>query len=102
MPVYEFRCEQCEAVSSVYFHTVTASPSTQCRYCGSAAVQRIFSAFASPQSEADKMRRLDPKYHRQVDAALARAPATTDPNHYLRQMVPFHQAKEAGKPPAKP
>ena len=40
------------------------------------------------------MSKLDPKYHKQVDAALAKAPSTSDPGHYVRKMVPFSQAKE--------
>ncbi len=94
MPVYEFRCEPCRETSTIYFRTSTDLPAVQCRHCGSAAVQRILSSFASPTSELDKMSKLDPKYHKQVDAALAKAPAASDPHHYLRQMVPFSQAKE--------
>ncbi|MGQ4808101.1 hypothetical protein NKDENANG_01468 [Candidatus Entotheonellaceae bacterium PAL068K] len=95
MPVYEFRCEPCGYISSLYFRTSTVSPSIQCRHCGSDTVQRIFSSFASPTSDRDKMRQLDPKYHKQVDAALAKAPAASDPNYYLRQMVPFNRVQEA-------
>jgi len=45
-------------------------------------------------SELDQMSKLDPKYHKQVDAALSKAPSTSDPGHYVRKMVPFSQAKE--------
>jgi hypothetical protein len=57
-------------------------------------VERILSSFASPLSEADKTSRLDPKYHKMVDAAVGKAPSTSHPDHYLRKMVPFSQAKE--------
>ena len=94
MPVYEFRCDPCGNISSIYFRTSTDSPSLTCRHCGSNEVRRILSSFASPRSELDHMSKLDPKYHKQVDAALAQAPATSDPGHYMRKMVPFSQAQE--------
>lgn len=98
MPIYEFRCEPCGKTFSMYFQTSTASPPTPCRYCGSEAVQRLFSSFAYLMSEQTKQSKLDPRYQQRVDAALAKAPADTDPNHYLRKMVPFSQAKERGEP----
>lgn len=94
MPIYEFHCTSCNNVSSIYFRTTTDTPDLRCRHCGSGAVQRILSAFASPTSDLDKMSKLDPKYDRMVDAALRKAPAASEPNHYLRQMVPFSQTKD--------
>ena len=41
------------------------------------------------------MARLDSKYEKKVDQALAKAPADSHPDHYLRKMVPFSRAKEA-------
>lgn len=94
MPIYEYQCTPCGHVSSIYFRTTTDTPDLRCRYCGSSAVQRILSAFASPTSDLDKMSKLDPKYDKMVDAALRKAPAASEPNHYLRQMASFSQAKE--------
>jgi putative FmdB family regulatory protein len=94
MPMYEFRCEPCGQVSSIYFRTASDTPSIHCRYCGSEEVERILSSFTSPLSEADQAAKLDPKYHKMVDAAIRKAPSTSHPDHYLRQMVPFSQAKE--------
>jgi putative FmdB family regulatory protein len=92
--MYEFRCEPCGHISSIYFRTASDAPSIQCRYCGSGEVERILSSFASPLSEADKADKLDPKYHKMVDAAVGKAPSTSHPDHYLRKMVPFSQTKE--------
>ena len=50
------------------------------------------------RSEADKFAQLDPKYGKIVDRALANAPKDTHPDHYVRKMVPFSQAKERGDP----
>ena len=94
MPLYEYRCTPCHQVSNIYFRTASDTPSLMCRYCGSEDVQRIMSSFASPTSEIDKMSKLDPKYGKMVDAALSKAPGTTDPSHYTSKMVPFSRAKE--------
>jgi hypothetical protein len=58
----------------------------------------VMSSFAYLKSEQDKLSALDPGYHQQVDAALAKAPADTDPHYHLSKMVPFSQAKETGEP----
>ncbi len=50
------------------------------------------------RSDADKLAQLDPKYGKMVDRALAKSPSDTDPDHYIRKMVPFSQAKERGDP----
>jgi putative FmdB family regulatory protein len=96
MPVYEYRCQQCGVTSSFYLRTMAAPPPTHCRQCGSPALQRVFSPFAYLASEQDKLQKLDRKYHKRVEAALAKAPPEADPNHYLRQMVPFSAAKDTG------
>ena len=56
------------------------------------------SSFAYVKSEATKLSQLDPKYHKMVDKALANAPAESDPNYYMRKMVPFSSAPEKGEP----
>ncbi len=94
MPMYEFQCAACDHISGIYFRTTTDTPAIHCRHCGSETVDRIMSAFASPLSEQNKMARLDPKYDKKVDQVLAKAPADSSPNHYMRKMVPFSRAKE--------
>ena len=94
MPMYEFRCEPCGHVSSIYFPTSTSTPTLACRDCGSDDLHRIMSSFAAPTSELDKMSKLDPKYHKRVDAALAKAPTNSHPDYHMRKMVPFSKAKE--------
>ena len=69
-----------------------------CKHCQSPDLQRIISSVAHLRSEADKFAQLDPKYGKMVDRALAKAPRDTDPDHYVRKMVPFSQAKERGDP----
>ena len=98
MPIYEYRCQQCGEVSSFFLKTYGAAPESACKHCQSADLQRIISSVAYHRSEADKFAQLDPKYTKMVDQALAKAPGDTDPEHYVRKMVPFSQAKEQGDP----
>lgn len=98
MPIYEYRCRQCRKTSSFYLRTYGAQPDSDCQHCGAAELERIISSVAYLKSEADKMAQLDPKYGRIVDQALARAPRDTDPDHYVKKMVPFSRAKEKGDP----
>ena len=98
MPIYEYRCQDCGSASSFYLRTSKRTPPSQCKHCDSENLQRIFSSFAYVKSEADKIAQLDPKYLKMVDQAMAKAPKDTDPEHHLRKMVPFSQAKETGEP----
>ena len=98
MPVYEYRCQHCREISSFFLKTYDAEPQTGCKHCQSPDLQRIISSVAYLRSEADKFAQLDPKYGKMVDRALAKAPRDTDPDYYVRKMVPFSQAKERGDP----
>ena len=98
MPIYEYRCQQCSEVSSYYLKTYGAVPRSGCKHCQSPDIQRIMSNVTHIRSEADKFAQLDPKYGKMVDQTLAKAPSDTNPDHYVRKMVPFSQAKEQGDP----
>jgi putative FmdB family regulatory protein len=98
VPVYEYRCEQCREVSSFFLKTYGAAPQSGCKHCQSPNLKRIISSVAYLRSDADKLAQLDPKYGKMVDRALAKSPSDTDPDHYIRKMVPFSQAKERGDP----
>jgi putative FmdB family regulatory protein len=98
MPIYEYRCQNCNQADSFYLKSFDSPPPAGCRNCGDASLQRIMSAFAYHRSEADRMAQLDSKYYKMVDQAMANAPADSHPDHYLEQMVPFSQAKETGEP----
>ena len=98
MPIYEYRCQRCQQVSSHFVKTYGAPPLSGCTHCESPDLQRIMSSVAYIRSEADKLAQLDPKYTKMVDRALAKAPGDTDPSHYVNKMVPFSKAKEQGEP----
>lgn len=98
MPIYEYRCQLCRNTSSFYLRTFSAATPSNCQHCDSPEIHRILSSFAYVKSEATKLSQLDPKYHKMVDKALANAPAESDPNYYMRKMVPFSSASEKGEP----
>lgn len=56
MPIYEYRCQQCRAVTAVFVRAIssaggdTATPA--CDQCGSADTQRMMSAFAMGKTVA--------------------------------------------------
>ena len=98
MPMYEYRCGECEGGTSAYLRTYSSPEPTACRHCGSGEIARVMSTFAYHKSEADKMAQLDPKYGKMVDDAMSKAPPDTYPDHYLNKMAPFSAAKEKGDP----
>ena len=98
MPIYEYRCQHCQQVSSYFVKTYGAEPLSRCTHCESRDLQRIMSSVAYIRSEADKLAQLDPKYTKMVDRALAKSPGDTSPDHYVDKMIPFSKAKEQGDP----
>jgi putative FmdB family regulatory protein len=46
MPIYEYRCENCEERFEEFLAASTA-PSPRCPVCGSESVARLFSTFAT-------------------------------------------------------
>ena len=98
MPIYEYRCRLCDNTSSFYLRTFSASQPSNCQHCDSPEIHRIISSFAYLKSEATKLQQLDPKYHKMVDRAIAKAPPESDPSFYTRKMVPFSSAPEKGEP----
>ena len=98
MPIYEYRCDGCGEVNSVYLRSFSSADPTACQICGEGSLHRIISRVAYIRSEMDKLEQLDPKYHKMVDQAIANAPANSDPDYHMNRMVPFSQAKEKGKP----
>lgn len=97
MPLYVYQCRRCEVRTEVLQRKVDAPAEATCRACGSADVERVFSAFATYRSELDRLRELDPKYYERVDRAMANT-ADADPMRHLKRMIPFDSARDAGGP----
>jgi putative FmdB family regulatory protein len=98
MPIYEYRCQACHLVSSHFFKVASAAAGVCCEHCGDGGMERIMSSFSRGRTDGDQLRDLDPRYYKMVDDAMGRAPAGSDPDHYLKQMAPFSAAEKSGDP----
>ena len=87
MPIYEYRCGACAEVTSRIAALAEAAPVTTCDQCGAEA-SRIISRPSVHRSNASKLDRLDPKYDKMVDKAMASTPQA-EPDRLLRRMKPF-------------
>jgi putative FmdB family regulatory protein len=54
MPLYEYKCADCERPFELLVSSPALADSVVCRYCGSDSVRRLVSAFAS-RSSGDAM-----------------------------------------------
>ena len=50
MPIYEYRCNQCQRKSSHFFRSFSNARQPGCIYCGSTDLVRVMSTFAVHQS----------------------------------------------------
>ena len=85
MPTYEFRCTECSEVSSIFSSIDNRPTSIVCSYCGSEETRAIVSRPNVVLSSKSKVERLDPKYDKLVDSAMARNTAA-DPDRLIRRM----------------
>ena len=85
MPTYEFRCSKCLEVSSIFASVDNRPTSIACSFCGSEETRAIVSRPSVVLSSKSKVERLDPKYDKLVDSAMARNPAA-DPDRLIRKM----------------
>lgn len=53
MPIYEYRCDDCERVSSVFVRSATASVEPVCEHCGSVKLHRLMSRVARVKTATD-------------------------------------------------
>jgi putative FmdB family regulatory protein len=84
VPIYEYRCPKCAELTTLMLASTAYPATTTCSACGARA-RRIISGAAVRRSAASKVERLDPKYDRVVDRAMASNPAA-DPDRLLRRM----------------
>ena len=88
MPIYEFECRACEAVTSHLFRSDTRIEDVSCKACGSSDVAKIISRIAVHRDLSSSLSRLDPKYDKMVDATVAKQPGS-DPDRLISKMKPF-------------
>ncbi|MEZ4501358.1 MAG: zinc ribbon domain-containing protein [Dehalococcoidia bacterium] len=97
MPLYVYRCDDCDERFEVFLRTPRASSPSTCEHCGSKNIKRQVAGFAVANSELDRLRALDPQYKRMVEDHVRDTPEA-DPMRHLEKMIPFDAAQEVGDP----
>ena len=83
MPLYEFRCPSCGAVTDHLASVRNIPKRVACERCGEAA-PRVLSRPSVHLSKRSKVSRLDPKYDKMVDRAM-RNTADADPDRLVNR-----------------
>ena len=60
MPIYEFRCHNCQNKISLLVRSTTGSPPAQCPHCGGEELSRVISSFAYHKSEPTRIEQSGP------------------------------------------
>ncbi len=84
MPIYEYRCGDCQAVTAVLVPISRADDPCPCEACGSVRTHRIVSRPSVRLSNLSKLERLDPKYDRMVDRAMQNT-RNADPDRLINR-----------------
>lgn len=53
MPIYEYRCEDCDRVTSVFVRSASAQVQAACEHCGSAKLKKLMSKVARLKTNSD-------------------------------------------------
>lgn len=88
MPIYEYRCRDCNELTSILWRSDTTEEALVCKACGRRDLEKIISRISVHRDTASKMANLDPKYDRMLDQAADNNPLS-DPNRHLSRMKPF-------------
>ena len=83
MPIYEYRCRQCQAVTGKLASIREIPTDVRCERCGERAT-RIVSRPSVRLSAKSKVGRLDPKYDKMVDQAM-RNTTGADPDRLINR-----------------
>lgn len=59
MPIYEYRCRSCDAVTGALILSDADREGVRCRRCGGASLSRIPSSFAHHRTEGQRLQELD-------------------------------------------
>jgi len=60
MPIYEYECGQCEAISTFLVLKKEDEAKVACKGCGSKKMSRVISRVAYHRSESDRLNEFDP------------------------------------------
>jgi len=51
MPIYDYKCQECDRISEIFLHGVTNAEYIACPVCGSKSLEKLFSASYLLQTE---------------------------------------------------
>ena len=91
MPIYEYRCDDCDRKTDKLVRGFDAPESVDCKSCGGGNTRRIVSRVAFHKSLSTRLQELDGRYDRMVDAASA-STSDADPNRFLDRAIPLDAA----------
>ena len=91
MPIYEYRCDDCRALTPKLVRGFDAPAAIPCRDCQGENTHRIISSVAFHKSLSTQLNELDPRYDRMVDAA-ATSTSDADENRFLKSAIPLDAA----------
>ena len=58
MPVYEYRCQKCKRLVTIFRRSFSETPPRCCPYCGGENLTRLISQVAIVKSERDRVKDL--------------------------------------------
>ena len=58
MPIYEYRCEDCQKQTSVFIRSISNPPPIGCRFCRGQRLTRLMSRIITPKSEESRQESL--------------------------------------------
>ena len=87
MPIYEYRCSDCGAISSALLRVSDYQRSLPCESCGEQA-QPIISRPVVHLSRTSKLEKLDPRYDKLANDTMNSNPLS-DPDRLLKKMKPL-------------
>lgn len=68
MPIYEYECQGCRRRVSLLVRSLASAEAPRCPRCGSDALSRLMSRFATPKSEDARLESAaDPSLHGDLD-----------------------------------
>jgi len=109
MPIYEYACPRCRKIFSFLVRNISRKKKFKCPQCGSSALKRIYSSFATVQSEESRLEKMaDPSFFSGLDendprslARLMKKMARETGEEMDDEMKEICERLEAGEDPEK-
>ena len=58
MPIYEYRCEDCQKQTSLFIRSISNPSPVECRFCHGQRLTRLISRIVTPKSEESRLESL--------------------------------------------